>query len=296
MKFSLALRLFTSLLAFAFSAKLAHGFFGANAGISHLTQSTYHAQVMDTEQTTVVMYYAPWCGYCQKMKPDFATASRKLKGIVKFAAVNCDEEKQVCAEAGVQGFPVVKGYYTNAKSKKRITIEYQGDRTAQSLVSFGQDRIPNFVKNIRSTPTAAGPSITLDKFYSLENSTLPKIVVVKPASRAQKPTSSLLKALAIDYHYRLLIGEATGASDDDAVYTDFGGKAPAPKAMPDVYAVIPGQAEAVKYTGEIKQKPLREFFDRFALKKKIRPSRKKGKAAKKVEEQKAKLGNVRDEL
>jgi thiol-disulfide isomerase/thioredoxin len=44
------------------------------------------------------MFYAPWCGHCKKMKPQFDAAAEKLKakGIDgKLAAVDCTIERSL---------------------------------------------------------------------------------------------------------------------------------------------------------------------------------------------------------
>ena len=55
--------------------------------------------------------YAPWCQYCKALAPDYeeAAASLKRKGIdVRLAKVDCIEEKELCAEFGVGGYPDLK--------------------------------------------------------------------------------------------------------------------------------------------------------------------------------------------
>ncbi|KAI9173327.1 hypothetical protein H9P43_007458 [Blastocladiella emersonii ATCC 22665] len=259
MRFDLAFRLFMALLGVCFGASAVHALFSAKSGMPHFTQSTFKSEVMATEQTTLVLYYAPWCGYCKQFSPAYEAARKKLKGYAKVGAINCDEERQLCADAGVQGFPVVKAYYTNPKTRKRVAVEYQGDRSTKSVTDFALDRLPNFVKPLR----AGTGGMALDKFYALENATLPKLVVVKPPAKARKATAKLLKALAIDYHYRVVFGEVTGAAADDAVYADFG---VAPKDTAVFVIPAAGAGDMVKYDGEIKQKPLRAFLDAHAAK------------------------------
>jgi len=51
----------------------------------------------------VVEFYAPWCGHCQRLAPEYEKAATNLKGMIKVGGVNCDEEKQLCGQYGIQG-------------------------------------------------------------------------------------------------------------------------------------------------------------------------------------------------
>lgn len=57
---------------------------------------------------------------------------RLVQGKVKVGAVNCDEEKSLCSQFGVQGFPTVKWFGANKQSPE----DYQGERTAAALSDF----------------------------------------------------------------------------------------------------------------------------------------------------------------
>lgn len=57
---------------------------------------------------------------------------RQLDGKTKLGAVNCDEEKQLCSEFGIQGFPTLKFF---GKNKSRPS-DYEGGREAADMVSF----------------------------------------------------------------------------------------------------------------------------------------------------------------
>lgn len=45
-----------------------------------------------------VEFYAPWCGHCQQLAPKWKKVAASLKGVVKVAAVNCDQHKGVCSQ------------------------------------------------------------------------------------------------------------------------------------------------------------------------------------------------------
>jgi thiol-disulfide isomerase/thioredoxin len=46
----------------------------------------------------MVEFYAPWCGHCQSLAPEYEKAAKELKagGRAKLGAVDCDVEKDLC--------------------------------------------------------------------------------------------------------------------------------------------------------------------------------------------------------
>ena len=87
-------------------------------------------------------YYADWCGHCKQFAKGYEKAATNLKGLVKFGAVNADENKATMQTAGVQGFPTVKVYlpdvtrnpYTGKMLK--TAVDYQGPRTARGAAGL----------------------------------------------------------------------------------------------------------------------------------------------------------------
>ena len=94
----------------------------------------------DESALWVVEYYADWCGHCKAFKKGFEKAATNLEGLVKFGAVNAENNPSTTQAAGVQGYPSIKIYmpeatrnpYTGKIFKPAET--YQGPRSARGMV------------------------------------------------------------------------------------------------------------------------------------------------------------------
>lgn len=93
------------------------------------------SDVVTKNDKLVVEFYAPWCGHCKKLAPEFETAAGKLKdeGIV-LANVDAtlEENKALASKYGIQGFPTLKIFRGSEESPS----EYQGPREAAGIVTY----------------------------------------------------------------------------------------------------------------------------------------------------------------
>jgi len=80
--------------------------------VEHLTDDNLKEYVMDNP-SVLIMFYAPWCGHCKKMKPGYTEAAEELKeaGVNgKLAALDATVHKKMAEEAGVKGYPTFRYY------------------------------------------------------------------------------------------------------------------------------------------------------------------------------------------
>lgn len=116
-----------------------------NSEIVHLMSSNFETVLVD-EKSALVMFYAPWCGHCKRMKPEYEKAAilmkeKKLPGIL--AAVDATKEPDVAAKFSVKGYPTVK-YFSHGEFKFDVNV-----REA--------DKIIEFMKNPSSPPPPPPP-------------------------------------------------------------------------------------------------------------------------------------------
>ncbi|MBS0446556.1 MAG: thioredoxin TrxC [Proteobacteria bacterium] len=72
-----------------------------------LGDADFDAVTSGTELPMLVDFWAPWCGPCRTMAPQFEQAARELKGQAILAKVNSDDHPQVSARFGIRSIPTL---------------------------------------------------------------------------------------------------------------------------------------------------------------------------------------------
>ncbi|XP_065582725.1 protein disulfide-isomerase A5-like isoform X1 [Artemia franciscana] len=98
----------------------------------HLGDESFEPFIQN--RNVMVMYYAPWCGHCKKMKPVFAKVAKKLKELAlpaEMATLDATIHHKVAKKSQLKGFPTIKFH-----KKDGSVLEYNGDRSSEDIIQF----------------------------------------------------------------------------------------------------------------------------------------------------------------
>jgi thioredoxin 2 len=85
----------------------------------------------------LVDFWAPWCGPCRAMAPEFARAAQLLAGRARLAKIDTDRHPDAAARFGIRGIPALV-LFRDGREAGRLT----GVRAAAEIAAFVRDRAP----------------------------------------------------------------------------------------------------------------------------------------------------------
>lgn len=87
--------------------------------VSEVSDSTFERDVLGSEQTVVVDFWAAWCGPCRMLEPTVNQLAEKFSGSVRFYKLNIDENSSVTQRYGVKGIPTLI-IFNGGKEAERV--------------------------------------------------------------------------------------------------------------------------------------------------------------------------------
>ncbi|KAK2815000.1 hypothetical protein Q7C36_023266 [Tachysurus vachellii] len=100
---------------------------------------TFDEIVMDTKKDVLIEFYAPWCGHCKKMEPEYLSLAKKYKNEKNLVIAKMDATANDVPHSAykVEGFPTI---YFAPSSKKQNPIQFSGgERNMESLSKFVEE-------------------------------------------------------------------------------------------------------------------------------------------------------------
>ncbi|KAI2618901.1 protein disulfide isomerase [Hypoxylon sp. NC1633] len=189
------------------------GLIAATAGVSAADASDVTQLNKDTftdfingNDLVLAEFFAPWCGHCKALAPEYEEAATTLKEkSIKLAKVDCTEESELCQTYGVEGYPTLKIF----RGPENVT-PYTGQRKAAAITSY-------MIK--QSLPAVSLlTSETLEEFKTAD-----KVVLVAYIDASDKSSNQTYTKVAEKLRDSYLFG----ATNDAALAEAEGVKAPA---------------------------------------------------------------------
>jgi len=118
-----------TLILGAFAAKAAR----AEEAVITGTEANFDDLIKTNKNGVLVEFYAPWCGHCKKIAPEYESAAQKLKseGIeIPLVKVDATVESKIAERFSVGGYPTLKWFVGGNAA------EYDGPREADGIVKW----------------------------------------------------------------------------------------------------------------------------------------------------------------
>jgi len=131
----------------------------AFAGVVELTEDTFDAEIQKNKMT-LVEFFAPWCGHCKALAPEYKKAAKELEGKDSgvLASVDCTVEKDLCNKFEVRGFPTLKLFRNDGSSP----IDFDQARKADAIVKY-------LMKQNQPSVTNLASGADIDSFHADES-------------------------------------------------------------------------------------------------------------------------------
>mmetsp|Transcript_3965 Transcript_3965/g.7580 ORF Transcript_3965/g.7580 Transcript_3965/m.7580 type:complete len:218 (+) Transcript_3965:134-787(+) len=146
----------------------------SSASAVELTPANYDAETAG--KSVFLKFFAPWCGHCKKLKPDWDKLMDEFAGSASqlVADVDCTAGgKPLCDANGVKGYPTLKW------GDPSDLQDYQGGRSLDDLKKFATENLKPLcsVKNIDLCD--ADKKAEIEKYQAMDSAALEAAVAAE---------------------------------------------------------------------------------------------------------------------
>ena len=88
--------------------------------VLELNKSNFEKEIFQSNGITLVDFWSPWCGFCQKQLPIINELNNELSNKVKLATINLDANSEIAQTFNISSIPTII-LFKDSKIKTRLT-------------------------------------------------------------------------------------------------------------------------------------------------------------------------------
>ena len=91
-----------------------------------ITNDNFNEEVLNSEKTTIVDFYADWCGPCKMMSPIIDKIAEENETI-KVGKLNVDEAQDIAVKYNVMSIPTIIVFKNGMEHKRFVGVTSKTD-------------------------------------------------------------------------------------------------------------------------------------------------------------------------
>ena len=75
--------------------------------VIHITKENFENEVLNSEKTVLLDFYADWCGPCRRLSPILEELAEEYRDNIYIYKVNVDDNKEIAEVFGITSLPTI---------------------------------------------------------------------------------------------------------------------------------------------------------------------------------------------
>ena len=88
--------------------------------LTHVTDDSFDAQVLDSEKPVLVDFWADWCNPCRLVDPHLEAISKENPERIRVVKLNLDENPRTASRFGVMSIPTMMLFVDGAEKVRLV--------------------------------------------------------------------------------------------------------------------------------------------------------------------------------
>jgi len=108
----------------------------ADGAVAPLDPATLEKSARTDDLPLLVNFWAPWCGPCRQMAPEFAKAARSVGTTARFAKIDTQDHPDAASRYNIRGIPALVLFH-----RGREVARLAGARPASEIEAFVRSKV-----------------------------------------------------------------------------------------------------------------------------------------------------------